>query len=333
MVRRVLKWAGLVVLGLVLLVFAISLWPASTAGLASAPRPVLSYAEAMADLEQIRADERRDGVFPDCVTRVMTHGAKTERSIALVHGLTNCPAQWALFGQELFARGWNVLILRLPEHGLASPDGTIGPVSNLEHLSARKLARSADRAVDLARGLGVHTDVMGLSLGGTVAAWMAQERSDVDRAVVIAPGIGIPKLPYAMTWGITNLFDHLPDLSIGDEGKLTHEYQGWSTGGIADTFVLGKYVRRHAGKESAAAASITVLLNPNDDTISNPLAEDLVRRWRDRGHPVRLVWLPDRPKLEHDVIDPGQPWARPGFVYPRLMRLLDAPRTAPSAGP
>ena len=44
---------------------------------------------------------------------------------------------------------------------------------------------------------------------------------------------------------------------------------------------------------------------------------------RNHGREVTLYWLPSRPKLEHDVIDPGQPWARPGFVYPRLLALLE----------
>ncbi|MGH3084151.1 MAG: hypothetical protein ACRDNP_08855 [Gaiellaceae bacterium] len=29
-----------------------------------------------------------------------------------------------------------------------------------------------------------------------IAAWAAQERRDLDRVVVIAPGIGMPDLPY-----------------------------------------------------------------------------------------------------------------------------------------
>ncbi len=165
---------------------------------------------------------------------------------------------------------------------------------------------------------------MGLSLGGTVAAWMAQERRDVDQAVVIAPGIGLPSGPYALTWGVTNFFTHIPDLSIGHSGKLAHEYQGWSTGGIADTFLLGKYVRQQSSDEEPAAAAISVLLNPNDDTISNPRAEELVEAWRDHGRAVRFAWLPKAPVLEHDVIDPGQSWARPDLVYPRLARLLGA---------
>lgn len=323
--KRVLKWIGVALLVLLAIVLALVLWPASTRGLSSTKHPVRTYSDAVEQIAQIRAEERREGVIEPCMSRLYTHGARTRRSIALIHGLTNCPKQWELFAQEIYGRGWNVLVLRLPEHGIGNPEtGKIGSVSHLKHLNARRLARYADRSVDLAVALGDRTDVMGLSLGGTVTAWVAQERDDVDRVVVIAPGIGLPGPPYAVTWGVTNFFDHIPDLSIGHGGKLAHEYQGWSTGGIADTFVLGKYVRERASHERAAARSITVLLNPNDDTISNPQAENLVSRWRDQGHPVRLAWLPKTPKLEHDVIDPGQPWARPGFVYPRLIALLDA---------
>jgi hypothetical protein len=42
------------------------------------------------------------------------------------------------------------------------------------------------------------------------------ERADIDRVVVIAPGIGLAGLPYWGTWEATNLLDHLPDISIGD---------------------------------------------------------------------------------------------------------------------
>jgi carboxylesterase len=325
-VRRALTWVGIALLVVLALVLAIALWPASTSGFGSSPQPVRSYGEALAELAAIRNEERRIGVIPQCLSEVRTHGRKTEHAIVLVHGLTNCPKQWERFAGEIFARGWNVLVLRLPEHGIGDPEtGEIGSVSHLESLSAEKLARYGDHAVDLGRGLGRRTDVMGLSLGGTVAAWMAQERGDVDRAVVIAPGIGLPSGPYALTWAVTNLLTHVPDLSIGHGGKLDHEYQGWSTGGIADTFVLGKYVRQESSSKAPAAASIAVLLNPNDDTISNPRAEELVRAWRGRGHAVQLAWLPKEPVLEHDVIDPGQSWARPDLVYPRLVRLLSMP--------
>ena len=324
MALRVLKWVGIVLAVGLLVLVGLALWPTSTAGLDSTAEPVTDYAAAVAEVERIRAQEVRDGVIDPCLSRLLTHGAKTERAVVLVHGLTNCPKQWELFGREAFRRGWNVLILRLPEHGLGDREtGEIGSVSHLRALDAKKLARYGDRAVDLGRGLGERTDVMGLSLGGTLAAWAAQERADVDRVVVIAPGIGMAGLPYLGTWAATNLLDHLPDISVGGVTKLKHEYQGWSTGGIADTFILGKYVRKRSEEAEPAAPEISVMLNPNDETISNARAEELVEAWRDHGHEVTLYWLPSTPKLEHDVIDPGQPWARPGFVYPRVLALLE----------
>ena len=323
-VLRILLWAGIVLAVFLLVLVGLALWPASTAGLGSTSRPVTGYEAVVAEVERIREQEIRDGVIEQCLSRLKTHGQPTERAVVLIHGLTNCPAQWELFGEEAFRRGWNVLILRLPEHGLGDREtGKIGSVSHLRHLDARKLARYADQAVDLGVGLGEATDVMGLSLGGTVAAWTAQERDEVDRVVVIAPGIGSSGMPYAGTWAVTNLFAHLPDISISGVTKLDHEYQGWSTGGIADTFVLGKYVRKRSEEAKPRAPEISVMLNPNDETISNPVAEDLVEAWRGHGHEVTLYWLPAEPKLEHDVIDPGQPWAHPGFVYPRLFALLE----------
>ena len=83
--------------------------------------------------------------------------------------------------------------------------------------------------------------------------------------------------------------------------------------------MLGKYVRQRASKDKPAARSIAVLLNLNDDTISNP------QTWSTSTHgaitvaSVQLAWLPEHPRLQHDVIDPGQTGMRPGFVYLRVM--------------
>ena len=57
------------------------------------------------------------------------------------------------------------------------------------------IAESA--AVDIAAGLGDEVRVLGLSMDGVVAAWTAQERSDVDRVVAISPALTIPFVPVA----------------------------------------------------------------------------------------------------------------------------------------
>ena len=81
--------------------------------------------------------------------------------------------------------GDNVLILRLPRHGMADRK-----VENLSPLKAEELRDCADTSVDIACGLGQKVYVCGLSAGGTLAAWIVQNRSEVTRAVLIAPALG-----------------------------------------------------------------------------------------------------------------------------------------------
>ena len=94
MIRSVLKWIAIAVAAVVAVVFAIALWPTSTSALSSHPAPVGSYAAAVTAFEQVRADDRRESTIPVCYSRLLTHGEKAAKAIVLVHGLTNCPAQF-----------------------------------------------------------------------------------------------------------------------------------------------------------------------------------------------------------------------------------------------
>ena len=56
--------------------------------------------------------------------------------------------------------------------------------------------------------------VLGLSMGGVIAAWTAQHRSDVDRVVAVAPAINIPGVPAVLTHLFRNVFGKLPNISL-----------------------------------------------------------------------------------------------------------------------
>ncbi len=152
-------------------------------------RPARSYEEAV---ERAGAMQALDGaeVNPLSRTRLLSHGHRTERSIVFLHGLTNSPRQFEALGERFHALGYNVLLPRTPHHGLQNRL-TDAPST----LSAEALAAHADEAVDIARGLGEAVTVVGLSLGGTMAGWVAQHRADVTQAVLIAPGFGLRPLP------------------------------------------------------------------------------------------------------------------------------------------
>src|SRR6266516_4707399 len=99
-----------------------------------------------------------------------------------MHGMTNCPQQFVELAPLFFAQGYNVLIPRMPYNGLADCD-----TDELKNLTAVDLRDSCNTMVDIAHGLGDHIIYVGMSVGGMMAAWVAQYRADVDKAILIAP--------------------------------------------------------------------------------------------------------------------------------------------------
>ncbi|HJX21342.1 MAG TPA: hypothetical protein VJ454_10165, partial [Steroidobacteraceae bacterium] len=75
-------------------------------------------------------------VNPVCHTRLYTHGRRTERSLVLLHGFTNCPQQFDALGKQFFEMGWNVLIPRYPRHGYNDRLTNSIAELRLEHLLA-----------------------------------------------------------------------------------------------------------------------------------------------------------------------------------------------------
>ena len=126
---------------------------------------------------------------PGARSILLVGGAPTARAIVLLHGLTDSPRQFEAFAYLLHADGNNVYVPRLPEHGLRGKD-----VGVLSALTAAQLRGVAVSVVIEARGLGDSVVVVGLSMGGTVGAWIAQQR-EVSRAVLIAPAIEPGRIP------------------------------------------------------------------------------------------------------------------------------------------
>src|SRR5438132_14085120 len=145
----------------------------------------MSYAEAIEIARGLQA-LAGPNVNPDCPTRLYTHGQATERALVLLHGFTNCPRQLDDLGKDFFARGWNVLIPRYPRHGYTDRLNTA-----IAELRADHLVAVANRAAEVGAGLGERLAVAGLSLGGILAGLLAQTRDDLDRAVLIAPMLGL----------------------------------------------------------------------------------------------------------------------------------------------
>jgi alpha-beta hydrolase superfamily lysophospholipase len=318
----------IVVLVALVLVAALvlALVPVGTGGLGAEPEPATTYGAAIDRYEEISAAE--GDVRPECRSRLYTDGKRADRVVVLFHGLTNCPRQMVELAEELHDDDATVLVLRAPDHGLRGDVGQIGGVD------AEDFRDYADDAVDIASGLGDEVTVMGLSLGGMLSAWAAEERPEVDRAVVIAPALAVGGVPGFVADGFTNLFSRLPNVKLPSGGDaLPHAYPpAIATRPTAQMFRLGKHVE-DAADSDAPAAPVALVLNDNDKTISNDAADSLAAAWEEAGTDVTVVRLPKSWGLPHDVVDVAQPKQRVDDVYPVLVALAEGkqPPAVPAA--
>src|SRR5262245_1469496 len=114
---------------------------------ASHPNPVVDYPEAVRRVESKIATEVDFDAGSHTI--LLTHGAKTARAIIFVHGYPSSPAPFKQIAAQFYDRGYNVLAMAMPYHGLADR-------MNTKHakLRAEDFMRYGDQVVDIARGLG-----------------------------------------------------------------------------------------------------------------------------------------------------------------------------------
>ena len=120
MSRLRLLGRGLLIIFLLLLavIAYLAVVPPNLGDLASHPNPAASYAEAAQRVAALQAAEAA-GYNPLCATQLLTHGHKTARAIAFIHGYTNCSNQFLELGKQFYDLGYNVLLVPLPHQGLA----------------------------------------------------------------------------------------------------------------------------------------------------------------------------------------------------------------------
>ena len=319
--KRVLLGAvivfGAIVLGIAILLFK----PVSVRGLTSQPDPTGDYAEAVERIEALWAQEASLSLNPLCQLQLMTHGQKAERAIVFVHGYTNCPQQFSELGQEFYDLGYNVLIVPAPHHGLADRMTT-----DHAQLTAEELAAYADEVVDIAQGLGEHVSMAGISMGGIATAWAAQQRSDLDLAVLISPAFGFKMIPAPATAPAVNAFLVLPNLYQWTDSELKEEngpaytYPRRSTRALAQTLRFSMAVQAESAEVPTAARSMLVITNANDTSVDNALTAEMVASWREWGVDVATYEFAADLELKHDLIDPSQQ-TQP-VVYPVLVELI-----------
>lgn len=287
------------------------------------PQPAVTFEDAIGRIERLRAADS-ERVNPVCRTRLLTHGAKTLRAVALIHGFTSCPAQFERFAEELHASGFNVIVPRLSHHGLSDV-----MARDVGALSAEEMVAIVCESCDILHGLGEKTTLVGFSMGGALAAWAVQNRPDVDHGVLISPAIGIRAVPISMRRLAANVLLTLPNLFMWWDAKLkengpgvAHAYPRFATRAVGHLLRVGTIVDAQARRQVYAAGRVTVINNPMDDTVDNRGIDRVVDAWRSKGVMVETYEFPAEWGLVHNIMDPTKPEQQMERVYPKLREWI-----------
>jgi len=263
-----------------------------------------------------------DSILPEARTALLDHGKRAPLCVVLFHGITNNPAQYSELAPMIHARGANVFVPRMPFHG--EKDRMTNAIANL---TAEILLESASEAIDIAAGLGERVAALGISMGGSLAAWFGQHRP-IGLAVPVAPDFALLQLPYGVCKWLTWLFRHLPNIYFWWDPRLKKKqlpltaYPRCSTHALMQTMRLGDDVYAAADCERQRADRIVTVLNPIDPAINNEVAETVHERWAGwKPRDTQLVKIQKLPE-NHDIIDPRNTMARTEIVYPKLLEVL-----------
>jgi carboxylesterase len=263
-------------------------------------------------------------VNPLCRTRVYSHGRKVERSLVLLHGFTNCPQQFDALGLQFHERGWNVLIPRYPRHGYTDRLN-----SSISELRAEHLVALANRAAAAGAGLGERLTVAGLSLGAILTGYLAQTRQGIERAVLIAPMLGLKPIPGPVLTAMSRVAKVIPNFYMWWDNKLRDQlgppygYPRFSTHAYAALFDCGRILVQAARARPPLARSIAVITNAGEPRLDNRFTFRLIDSWRKHGAFVETFEFAASDALTHDLIDPGNAAQKTPYVYPIVTRLIE----------
>lgn len=256
-------------------------------------------------------------------TIAYVHPTRRERAILLIHGLSTTPAQFERVARELFERGHNVVVPRLPRHGHADRFSTA-----LERLRAEDLYDAASEYIAVARELGERVTVAGFSLGGLLAAWIGQ-REAVERCVPIAPFFGVAWIPNSFMGAVSERLLRLPNRFywwnpiLRERQMLSNGYPRYATHAIAHSYRMARSLLDEARSKRPAAEHVTIVTNATEVAVNNYAIRRLYKSWRrhcpDAVELARITGLP----FSHDIVTPMRPWRLADRAHPHLLRAID----------
>jgi carboxylesterase len=244
----------------------------------------LELARELAATEYRHPDCEAAGSMEKQRSFCLTHSGVTTRSVLLIHGFTACPYEMRELGEILYRQGYNVFGVRLAGHGTS--------VANFAGTTAADWSASARHGLAITALLGGEITVIGESMGGALAALLAQKYpAAVARLILCAPCFRIKDRRaefITMRW-LQRLIPS-QDMGVPSEALARYWYRLIPTTAVAQLVRLSREARR-AGSDITAP---TLIIQADNDGMVQPRAaqafyRSLVKVRADRKRLIRFT--------------------------------------------
>jgi carboxylesterase len=243
----------------------------------------LQFARELADAEYRHPDCEATGSTEKQRSFCLIYSGVTAKSVLLIHGFTACPFEMRELGETLHRKGYNVFGVRLAGHGVR--------VADFAATTAADWRNSARHGLAIAALLGRETIVIGESMGGALAALLAQEYpAAVARLILCAPCFRIKdrRAEFITARWLQRLIPR-QDMGVPPEALAQYWYRFIPTTVVAELVRLSREARR-AGPEIMAP---TLIIQADNDGMVQPRAaqafyQSLVKVAADRKRLIRF---------------------------------------------
>jgi carboxylesterase len=203
--------------------------------------------------------------------------------VLVLHGFTGNPTSMRSIAERGAAAGYSVELPRLPGHGTTVEDmitTTWADWSKTAEDAYDELSERCDRVA-----------VVGLSMGGGLAAYLAEERTSVAGCVLINPLVK-PPVPELYD-GLLQLFDAGVESieSIGSDVKKKDVIESsYDATPLVPTKSLFEAIALVHRKLSEITAPVLLLTSREDHVVTSDNGDDLVT---EVSGPIERIWLAD----------------------------------------
>lgn len=222
--------------------------------------------------------------------------------VLVLHGFSGNPHSMRGIAEQLASGGYSVELPLLPGHGTA-----------VEDLISMRFSHWARAVEECYLDLGARCDsvvVVGLSMGGTLACWLAQQHPELSGVALINPLVEPP--PDELLRAVGELVDSGTEVApgigsdIAMEGVTEYSYDGTP---LKAALSLFDGVREVASKIAEIRAPVLLLSSRQDHVVPPSNGDFLVaslrtqveRVWLERSYHVATLDF-DREEVEHRIV-------------------------------